>query len=472
MIPLVSLVMHWRVFPLDLMSIHVWRQTQTQSTIVNFYEEDFNILNPRVNDRGEKTGIRRMEFPIMQWAFAAVYKVFGNHVIISRLLTFLISLFSIWGMFELLRWLLRSELAGLIAAWALTFSPSFFYYSVNPLPDNLSLATAIWGLALYYRYREKSSKLDLVLSAILISVSVASKLPFVLIGAIPLTYTVRHIVNQKKIPWAMSTYLIMMLPTIAWYAWVMPGWKQSSGVLEGSLGVEADAADTFGNLFGNLTSVLPELLLNFASVPLFLAGLYFLFKSKVYKHPRFPELFVLFVALVLFYLYILNLIGTGHDYYFFPFMPLLFVAVTYGALKLLSQKDRRIHYFVMLCLIVLPLTCMLRMNSRWNPESPGFNKDLLIHKNDLRQAVPDKKLCVVGTDGSHFIWHYYLHKKGWTFEEEKLTGKRLGKMIDRGGEYMYSDSRKIENDPGIQPYLGELILEKGSVKVFKLKKLP
>ena len=45
-IALISLVMHYEHFEKDLISIHTWRQTQTQSTIVNFYEEDFNIFNP------------------------------------------------------------------------------------------------------------------------------------------------------------------------------------------------------------------------------------------------------------------------------------------------------------------------------------------------------------------------------------------------------------------------------------------
>ena len=57
---LLSLVMHSGHFKKDLMGAHVWRQTQTQSNIINFYEEDFNILNPRRNSRGNTDGIFRM----------------------------------------------------------------------------------------------------------------------------------------------------------------------------------------------------------------------------------------------------------------------------------------------------------------------------------------------------------------------------------------------------------------------------
>lgn len=70
---IVSFLMHYKHFSKDLMSIHVWTQTQTQSTINSFYEEDFNILNPRRNDRGDTAGFLRMEFPLMQWTVAASY---------------------------------------------------------------------------------------------------------------------------------------------------------------------------------------------------------------------------------------------------------------------------------------------------------------------------------------------------------------------------------------------------------------
>ena len=55
-LPALSVAMHWRVFQTDLVGVHVWRQVQTQTVIVNFYEEDFNILNPRLDPRGSGDG--------------------------------------------------------------------------------------------------------------------------------------------------------------------------------------------------------------------------------------------------------------------------------------------------------------------------------------------------------------------------------------------------------------------------------
>ena len=132
-IAIISLLMHFNNFNKELMSVHVWRQTQTQSNINNFYEEDMNILNPRRNHRGDSDGIYRMEFPLMQWLTALLYKVFGNHIMITRVFMFIVGLFSILGIYILLFALFKNKLLALFGAWAFNFSPCFYYYTINQL---------------------------------------------------------------------------------------------------------------------------------------------------------------------------------------------------------------------------------------------------------------------------------------------------------------------------------------------------
>jgi len=43
-------------------------------------------------------------------------------------------------------------------------------------------------------------------------------------------------------------------------------------------------------------------------------------------------------------------------------------------------------------------------------------------------------------------------------------------MIKKGATYLYSDSRQIESNKNIIPYLEKLILEKGTIRIYKLKK--
>ena len=118
-----EVALHWNVWTKDIMGIHAWRQTQTMTVVENFAFEDMNILNPRINSRGDGDGIFRMEFPLMQWGFAWFYKCLGPHISVARILSFLIFMFSIWGFYRLLRAYQLSEKFSSIGTWCFAWSP-------------------------------------------------------------------------------------------------------------------------------------------------------------------------------------------------------------------------------------------------------------------------------------------------------------------------------------------------------------
>ena len=475
-IVMISATMHFKHFQKDLMGMHVWRQTETQSTIQNFYEEDMNIFNPRRNDRGNGEGFHRMEFPLMQWLVAGTYKIFGNHLIISRIFMFIIGLFSVFGMYKLLKTIFGHEFPAIAGAWAFNFSPSFYYFTINPMPDNLALCFGIWGIALFFLWLKKGSLWSLFLSGLFLGLASLCKLPFILYFSVPVMYfimeawksiTIQSSTIQSSI-FKAAGILIFTLPPLAWYISVVPQWH-GNGIVQGILDVKVPASVLLDNFRHHLTITLTESLLNYGAVLLFLASFFFIVKKKAFKNPLFPVFAVWGLVIVLYFLFELNMIGKSHDYYLFPFLPLLFILVSYGAFNLFKVKSRLVKYFVLLLLFILPLLAYLRMDGRWNPEKPGFNRDLLVYKNELRDAVPKDALCIAGNDISHFIFFYYIDKKGWGFDNNKLDEEQVGKMIKGGATYLYSDSRQIEDKAKIAGFLNELILEKGSVRVFRLK---
>lgn len=464
---LMSGVMHWPHFSKDLISVHVWRQTQTQSTTISFYEEDMNIFNPRKNDRGNTDGIFRMEFPLFQWLNAVLFKIFGNDILVTRLFLFLISIFSILGMFNLLKEIFKNETIGLVGAWAFTFSPSYFYHSINPMPDNLALCLALWGLYFFFRWTKSKVNQKLLFSGLLLAFSALCKLPFIIFFIVPFIYFIQNF-EGFKLKALIKYFLIFswaILP-LAWYAYVIPTWEQNP-VLTDIAGTGKTTSKYFGYLFDNVFSTLPELLLNYAAVPFFLISFYFLIKKKGYKNPYFWPLAGLLICLSAFILLELNAIKNYHDYYLFPFFPLLFMMVGYGAYPLLKNKKTKSVVFVILLLI--PVACFLRIKGRWNEDATGFNKDLLVYKEELRALVPKDALVVAGNDVSPFIMLYYIDKKGWKFKDDYLSPESLENYIDKGAEYFYSDSEEVNNNPEISPYLGKEIAQIGSIHVFRLK---
>lgn len=466
-----SAVMHSPHFTKDLMSVHVWRQAQTQSTINNFFEEDMNILNPRKNERGDGDGIHRMEFPLFQWIVALSYNVFGQHIWLTRLIVFLISIGSILGMFKLVG-ALFGDLTGTLAAWAFIFSPSFFYYSINPLPDNLALCFAIWGAALYFQWIQSQQLNHLVWSGLAIALSTLVKLPFIAFYALPFTSWVLSLklsgFASKKSLKLFGVLSLFIFPLV-WYAWVIPTWADNP-VLTGVLNEQSSLKRILGYWLHTLGSTLPELLLNYAAVLFFIIGLVAFFKKKAYEEKRSYPILVLSFLVLVYYFFEANAIAKVHDYYLFPFYPLLFILVGYGAKTLITSKQKGFRRLAFVLLLALPFTCYLRMQVRWDPEKPEFNKDLLVHKDVLRSATPDSSLVVAGNDMSHAVMLYYIDKKGWAFDNDNLSASKLEAMRKRGAAYLYSDSRSLEQKSGISQQLDSLVAACSSVHVYQLKR--
>lgn len=469
MLIIISTLMHAPHFKKDLVGFHVWRQTQTQSTINNFYEEDMNIFRPRRNDRGNGDGIFRMEFPLMQWSVAVLYKVFGKEIVITRIFMFLTGLLAVLGMYFLLLQLSANKRTAMMGAWAFNFSPGFYYYTINPLPDVFALCCAIWGLAFFFYYKNNPTRKSAITSGIFFSLAGLCKLPFIVFYAVPAVYFLSGLLNRKiqnkKTIDALLLLFTALFP-LWWYITVIPEWK-GNGVIAGVLDNRIDWLTFFDYLQHNLISTLPEILINYAALPFFAAGLYYFFKNKTYKTENSLLLLVLAACVTCYFFFEINMIAKVHDYYLFPFYPLLFILISFGINQLSTHTTGK--WMITALLMLLPLTAWLRMHSRWDETSPGFNPDLLIHKKELREAVPNQALCVAGNDVSHFIFLYYIDKKGWAFHDNQLSGETLHAMKTKGARYFFCDSRELESRPDVKAELGDLVSEWGSIRIYTLK---
>jgi hypothetical protein len=466
---IISLLMHLNYFNRELTGFHVWRQTQTQSTLISFYEEDMNILNPKRNERGNSEGIFRMEFPLMQWTGAAIYQLAGPNLLWIRIMMFVVGLISVWGMYRLVLALFGSKLAAIVAAWTFNFSPTFYYYTVNPMPDNLALCFAIWALVKFVDFQRNQSQSNLWVSGLFLALATLCKLPFVLFYAAPITYALlifwreRSFINTQRLIIPILSFFPFAL---AWYTWVIPGWHNTE-VTKGMF-VNTESILTILNfLQGNLISTLPELLVNYAAFPFFIIGCYKIYTYPTKTNKTFMPLAVTGGAVLCYFLFEINMIGTMHDYYLFPFLPLLFIIVALGFTQLYHAK-KHIRIIAILLVLSTPITAHLRIANRWNTESVGFNKDLLDNKEALQTAVPDEALCIVGNDESHFINFYFIHKKGWGYAENNLSAETMHQWIVKGATYWYNDSRELET-PERLVLTDSLVGEYGTIRVYKLK---
>lgn len=471
LMPLLGLLMHLHVFPMELRGVHAWRQCETASNVVRFAREDMDILHPKVYSLEWEDGNKRMEFPVMQWVMAAAYRAFGENVVWMRLISWLIGVWAVWGMFSLARDLFRDDFVALACAWAFQFSPLIFYYSVNPLPDNLALAAGIWSLAAYLRYYRTERMGYLWLSAAYLGLSVLAKLPFVVFIALPASGVGLAALRSRFANWRVLlsgalAFVLALLPAAAWYITVIPTWT-GNGVVAGILNATPDELrGLFGIAGYHLASTLPELILNYGSVGFFAIGLVLLWQARLRRHPLMLPFLLLWAGVMAYFIFELHLIGRAHDYYLFPFVPGVFLLVGLGIQWLARQSRPWLRGFVWVALVILPLTAALRTYSRW--AKPGFPVELLTEAEVLRKAVPDDAKVIAGHDLSPHIFPYHLRKRGWTFDADHFDMQRIKYCIQRGAQFLYL-SKASADRVDFSPVVQSMVLETTGFQVFALK---
>ncbi len=463
-------LLHLPAFQVNIQSMHSQRQCFTQNTIQNFAEEDFNILNPRRDNRGAGDGIFRMEFPIMQWLFAGVHKLTNSDDLrITRTLSLLLGILSTIGIFYLLKTVFKDKIIAAIGSWFFSFAPTIYYFTVCPMPDNFALCAGIWALTTFLISIKNYRTGLLIISGLLFMLSTAAKLPFILYLIFPITYILinskrSELFTKKTIESLLLISLWQVFPLI-WYIIAIPTWG-SNPVVKGIFGSDSEFSRAIDYFLHHLISTLPENLVNYGALIPFSFGVYYFFKKKMFEKKVVYPFLAWFGIFALYFLFEINVIGKVHDYYFMPVLPMIALTIGFGSRFLIRMNHKLARLLLMASILIVPLTAYLRINYRWEFK----NTDTLqVHQQQFEQVLPKDALIVCGNDPSEAIFYYYLNRKGWTFFNDNLTEKALKRFIKNGATVLISNSRKIDKSPKIKPYLQKEILHVDDFFVYELK---
>lgn len=145
-------------------SVHNWRQSDCTSLALNYYQNGMKFFQPEVHGMisgGSTTGkAATSETPILYYGVAMLYKIFGYHDYVYRILITLIFLFGIYSLFFLF------DKLNIDPVWSISLSLIFFaspvlvYYGNNFLTDipAFSFSIAGWNHFLgYYQHKRKKS---------------------------------------------------------------------------------------------------------------------------------------------------------------------------------------------------------------------------------------------------------------------------------------------------------------------------
>ena len=473
---LVSTFLHFHVFTLPIQGKDSWRQSKTAWNIRYFVRHDSNILNPRQPYLNSGDNILRYEFPIMQWSIAMVEKITGEHILVLRTMVYLISLLTLLAAFKLALLFTENLDISAITLWIFAFFPTFFYNSTNIMPDILALCFGMYYVLFFFRYLKSTKRKDLLYAALFISLAALAKLPFILLGALSLIRAFEILFKRQPTRWRELinfTFInaLALLPVLAWYAIAITDWNDNNitiGFIKNFVGWPLFLEFLKNHIYVNF----PMEILNIPAVLLFFAGVFFILKTKKLSFTKPIYFFLPLCVLLLYFFYILNVIREGHEYYLMPFYPILILPIIVTIHTTWHGKVAG-KILVGLLLLAMPFVCWNQEKDYWDVKFAYFNKDFFNCRVELEKIGNQDDRAIFINDESGAILPYIADKSGYIFWNNHLPILWLKDMYtNQGARYLYSDSRIIEEQEGFNDCISGIVLECGTLKVFKLKSPP
>jgi 4-amino-4-deoxy-L-arabinose transferase-like glycosyltransferase len=205
----------WR--PVDGHVRESWRECDYASIARNYYREGMNLFYPRIDWRGDGPGYAEMEFPVLPWSIAILYKTFGYNEILGRILTYLISLMTLIAFFCLARYLL-DNLSSLVASVFFAFNPLSIRVSDALQPEGLTLFFYILAVYLFIRWLYEDRRIWYWSAILATAAAILAKLPSIHIGILFLVLLLsqKGIKSLKK-PKIWIFGLLSVLPALLWH---------------------------------------------------------------------------------------------------------------------------------------------------------------------------------------------------------------------------------------------------------------
>jgi hypothetical protein len=408
-------------------SIHQWRQADCLSITKNYYEEGMHFFSPKVHCLRAPQGKAVSEFPLINYTVAMLWRVFGEHEFIYRLLNYLIYLVAIFVLFNtLLRFFeSTSTLYIFFAVSLLLTSPLLVYYSLNFLSDVPALSFNIMAFCfLFWFYHTKKISyfyLSLLLGTLAVLLKASALMGLAMLSFILLIdllklnsfFKLEKLFHRKILP---SLFVILSILLIKkWYTFALHYNTFDSGVFLLTVVPIWDMKE--GAIFDVLKQLFNNLFPTFLNRPMFTlffcCVLFVAFNlKKVNGLLRYSFIFsaLFFVLFILVFFQVF----TVHDYYLINLF--IFVIVTlFCLLEIMCQIDFKLNRYLKFTIPILII----------------FNAFYAAAEYRLK-TIKDDKLCAwypfISKDerngARYFFWSYERTLK--PFEDIQTDLRKLG----------------------------------------------
>ncbi|MBC8486527.1 MAG: glycosyltransferase family 39 protein [Bacteroidetes bacterium] len=124
---------------------------------MNYFQDNNPFFEPSVYYLGsDGTGKTVSDFPLIYFSVAQLWKIFGHHEFIYRLIVLLFFFSSLIALFKIFENTLKDSVLAIIFPLFLFTSPTLVYYANNFLMDIPAFSLAIIGLYFFFRFYQSS----------------------------------------------------------------------------------------------------------------------------------------------------------------------------------------------------------------------------------------------------------------------------------------------------------------------------
>lgn len=489
-------------------ALHVWRQGDCLSFALNYYNENLSFWKPEINGLGlAGSGKTVSEFPIIYYLVAQLWKIFGQHEFIFRLINVSIIFFGLFNLQRLGRSILKDNFFSIFIPLFLFTSPILVYYSNNFLADAPAFGLALSGCYYLYRYISLSENkafwyaFTLFLLGGLIKIS-SLLIFFSFTGA----YTIELLLNYRSIDKRKLKTLILgffgiIISIGAWYMYArFYNSQNNAGFFLQSIYpiwdlTPEERKHIFDCLYANL---MPSFLNRIAfAVVLMLFISLIVFYKKVNHFLLLASVFC-FIGVVAYILLWFKAFDV-HDYYLtnlLIFIPLVLLTFFEFLNRTYPTFFRSPYLRVSLSLALVFLTYQTALKNRLKYDSRKFfARDLMLKKSDIdfwewnhwhygnnfkafETVKPylksigilhtDKVICL--SDGSINVSLYLLDLKGYTrYGYAAFSDKeRMEFAVQQNCKYLIITDEELKNTHDLEPFLTNKVGQYQNIGIYSL----
>jgi 4-amino-4-deoxy-L-arabinose transferase-like glycosyltransferase len=258
---------------------HNWRQTTVAMVARNFYEVNPDIMYPRLDIGGDKTGITGMEFPVLNYLIYVTSLLFGYEHWYGRLINLIISTIGTWFFYKLIKKYFTRELA-FASAIILLFS-IWIVFSRKIMPDTFSTSLIIMSIYFAGLYFENKRFAHLLLYALFGLLGLLAKLPAgYLLVVLSLFVFDKKVALKPKAFFLLASFLIL-LPVAYWYFIWVPHLNRVFGFTHFFMGstLKDGASEMLSHLFETCFNFFDSAI-KYIGFVFFLVGLFFVYKNQ------------------------------------------------------------------------------------------------------------------------------------------------------------------------------------------------